>query len=183
MQIVTLRTEHIPKLREFCDRVLGEDYFSEESLADSIERSTRDGVCTSLGLQDDSGEFFGIRLTYLPGNWSHGKGNGLSPHLWKTKLEDTAYFQSLFIDPSLRGQGWGPKLSLEAIEMLKKMSCKAIACHSWMESPNNSSNRYLLKLGFKSVAVHKNYWKDVEYTCTRCGRPCLCTAEEMILYL
>lgn len=80
-------------------------------------------------------------------------------------------------------QGWGKRMSLQAIELLKEAGAQAIATHSWKESPQDSSGKYLRSLGFRSVALHPFYWKEVDYICTRCGKPCLCTAEEMILKL
>ena len=50
-------------------------------------------------------------------------------------------------------------------------------------SPNNSSYRYLRKIGFKEIITHPDYWVDVDYICTRDGNPCHCTAIEMHLDL
>ena len=64
------------------------------------------------------------------------------------------------------------------------MECQAVVAHSWKESPNNSSMKYLEKLGFLPVGEHPLFWSEVDYDCTRCGKPpCQCTATEMILYL
>src|SRR5690606_15188381 len=118
-----------------------------------------------------------------PGKWNKGKGSKLSPHLWKVPIDRVGYFQSLFLHPNVTGQGWGQKLSLAAAQVMKQLKAEAIVCHSWVESPNNSSSRYLLKMGFQPVTRYPHYWIDVDYECTRCGKPCVCTAEEMILYL
>ena len=45
------------------------------------------------------------------------------------------------------------------------------------------SGRYLRAMGFELVKAHPLYWNKVDYVCTRCGKPCVCTAEEMIKYL
>ena len=66
---------------------------------------------------------------------------------------------------------------------LKEIGTQAIVTHAWQESPNNSSIRYLTKFGFQPIATHANYWIDVDYVCTRDGKPCRCTAVEMIKYL
>lgn len=183
MTIRPLAKQDIPAIKLFTDRTIGTNYFSESELLDILARSEKDNRQCSLGLFDQMENIRGIRITFPPGNWSHGKGKGLSPSLWKVELKDMGYFQSLFIDPPLTGQGWGKKLSLKSIEILKDLGAKAILCHSWKESPNDSSGRYLRSLGFELVNVHPYYWKEVDYQCTRCGKPCLCTAEEMIKYL
>lgn len=170
------------QLKSFTDRVIGAGYYSVEELESKIQQSTVEGRCTSFLLTDGK-EILGLRLTFPPKAWSKGKGEQLSPHLWNVSPDNMAYFQSLFLDPSLTGQGWGAKLSQASIESLRKLGAKGIVCHSWKESPHNSSSRYLQKLGFKTVAEHPLYWKNVDYVCTRCGKPCLCTAEEMVLYL
>lgn len=173
----------IEAVKAFTDREIGQNYYSLEEIRDIFRRSQKDGHMCSLVLASPKNEIFGVRITYPPGAWSHGKGKGLRPDLWKTPLSEVAYFQSIFIDGRLGGQGWGKRLSIKALEILRVIGAKAVVCHSWVESPHNSSGKYLRSLGFESVELHREYWKDVDYTCTRCGKPCLCTAEEMIKYL
>jgi hypothetical protein len=129
-------------------------------------------------------EIYGVRFTYAPGKWSHGKGNGLTAEKWPYPLEETAYFQSLFLAPLVQGSGWGGKLSHKSLGVLKKLGARGVVCHSWKESPFNSSAKYLEKMGFKVVAEHPLYWQHVTYNCTRCLKPpCQCTALEMYLDL
>ncbi len=171
-------------LKTFTDHAIGTGYYTmaelEEIYNKSLDQKTK--TMTTLVLLQD-GKICGVRITYPPGNWSHGKGKGLNPKLWPYPLEQTAYFQSLFVAPELTGTGLGKKLSLKAIEILKSIHAKGIVCHSWVESPHDSSGKYLRSLGFQSIAKHTHYWKEVDYQCTRCGSPCLCTAEEMYLDL
>jgi predicted N-acetyltransferase YhbS len=183
MQIRPFTLADIEKVRRFTDRAIGTNYYSADELKEIYKKSLKNGQECTLVLEDEKGEIRGVRITYPPGNWEKGKGKGLNPQLWQSKLEETAYFQSLFVDPALTGDGWGKKLSFEAIEILRKLNAKAIVTHSWKESPHDSSGRYLRALGFRLVATHPFYWKEVDYVCTRCGKPCLCTAEEMILNL
>jgi ribosomal protein S18 acetylase RimI-like enzyme len=171
-------------LRHFTDREIGAGYYSAEELTDIFARSGAAGVMCSLVLINQDGEIGAVRFSYPPGTWDHGKGHGLHPEKWPHAQNQTGYFQSLFIAANLQGQGWGGKLSLASLDRLKKTGAKGVVCHSWMESPNNSSTKYLLKLGFQVVAEHPLYWKDVDYNCTRCLRPpCQCTALEMYLDL
>jgi ribosomal protein S18 acetylase RimI-like enzyme len=183
MQAREFRPEDIAAVRAFTDRTIGTGYYSEPELQEYYRRSVKDGRVCSLVLVDEGGEIRGLRLTCPPGNWSHGKGHGLSPALWKTQLSETAYFQSLFIDPDLAGRGWGKKLSMHALDILREVGAKSVVTHSWKESPHDSSGRYLRAMGFELVKAHPLYWNKVDYTCTRCGKPCMCTAEEMIKYL
>lgn len=170
-------------LKEFTDQEIGKGYYSELELHDVLKKSIKDGLMCSFILEKD-GQIYGVRISYPPGNWSHGKGPGLHTDRWPHKLEETAYFQSLFISSSLQGQGWGVRLSQHALTSLREAGAKGVVCHSWKESPNNSSTRYLVKLGFNLVAEHLEYWKDVPYNCTKCGTPpCQCTALEMYLDL
>ena len=183
MTIRPLTAADLDRAKEFADRAIGANYYSRAELAEILERSEKNGRACSLILVDEGGLIRGIRITYPPGKWSHGKGKGLSPELWRVPLAEAAYFQSLFIDESLTGHGWGKKLSGESLKILRDLGAQAVVCHSWKESPNDSSGRYLRSLGFEVVATHPLYWKEVDYVCTRCGKPCLCTAEEMIKYL
>ncbi len=183
MTIRPFTLDDVEKVRLFTDRAIGTNYYAADELREIYKKSLKNGQECTLVLEDEKGDVRGVRITYPPGNWQKGKGKGLNPAKWQVPLEETAYFQSLFVDPALTGEGWGKKLSFAAIEILKKLKAKAIVTHSWKESPHDSSGRYLRSLGFRLVATHPLYWKEVDYVCTRCGKPCLCTAEEMILYL
>lgn len=182
MEIREFTLKDIPAVKAFTDRCIGKNYYSEKELEESFHKSQFQGVMCSFVLVD-AGQIFGLRLAYPPGLWTKGKGRKLRPDLWKVPSDKVAYFQSLFIDPKAQGQGWGPKLSAASISAFKKLGAEAIVTHAWKESPNNSSLRYLTKQGFKPIATHPEYWIDVDYECVLDGRPCRCTAEEMILYL
>jgi predicted N-acetyltransferase YhbS len=182
--IRAMKKEDLPAIKRFTDREIGQNYYSLEELSDVYLRSQSRGVMCSLVLEDEDGDITGMRLTYPPGQWEHGKGKGLHPERWPHAQDETAYFQSLFLAAKLQGQGWGGELSQKALEILREIGAKGVVCHSWKESPNNSSTRYLLKLGFESVAEHPLYWADIDYNCTRCLKPpCQCTAQEMYLDL
>lgn len=171
-------------IRRFTDHEIGAGYYSSGELEDIFHRSQKNGLMCSFLIESPRGEIKGVRISYPPGQWSTGKGKGLNPESWPHALAETAYFQSLFLAGDLQGQGWGGKLSAEAIRTLQRAGAKGIVCHSWKESPNDSSNRYLRKLGFELVAEHPKYWKGVPYRCTLCGDPpCQCTAHEMYLDL
>ena len=175
--------EDIPALQNFTDLAIGKDYYSPAEWEDMIHRSQcGDHQCSFV--LDDDGSIKGVRISFPPGRWRKGKGEGLSPSLWPQPEASTAYFQSLFVAPELMGQGFGKELSLKSIEVLRQVGARGIVCHSWRESPHDSSGRYLRKLGFKRIKEHLQYWKDVDYTCTRCQeKPCLCTADEMYMEL
>ena len=92
-----------------------------------------------------------------------------------------SYFKSLFVSGDYQQQGLGKTLSTKSIELLKQMGAEAILCHSWLESPGNSSQKYLQRMGFTDVTTHEKFWYPVDYHCTRCGpAKCVCTAIEMI---
>lgn len=176
------RHQDLPQLKEFTDREIGANYYSAEELEKIFTRSQKDGVMCSLLIEDQKGAIKGIRLSYPAGQWETGKGHGLQPEKWPYPRAETAYFQSLFLSNDLQGQGWGGKVSQEALRLLQQTGAKGVVCHSWKESPNNSSTRYLQKLGFEVIAEHPRYWRDLDYDCTRCGKPpCQCTAVEMYL--
>ena len=184
MHIRAIERKDLAAVKIFADRAIGSGYYSLEELETLFMRSQSvDGQVFSLVLVDEGGQIRGIRITYPPGKWEKGKGQGLCPELWRTPFNRTAYFQSLFVDPALTGQGYGRKLSSRSLELLKASGAQAVVCHSWRESPNDSSGRYLRSLGFELVKSHPMYWNEVDYQCTRCGKPCVCTADEMIKYL
>jgi len=186
--IEPLQKSDLDELKKFTDRCIGQGYYSRAELEEIYQKSIfkdlhgRNQMCSFL--LKDGDKIHGVRITYPQGQWSHGKGQGLSQSLWPYPLSQTAYFQSLFLDEVAQGQGWGVQLSKKAIEVLRDLGSRGVVCHSWKESPHNSSAKYLQKLGFIVLAEHPLYWKDVDYKCTRCGQPpCQCTALEMYLRL
>jgi hypothetical protein len=184
LEIRPLLASDLNHLKNFTDQEIGEGYYSLDELTDMFARSQLNGTMCSFVLVDGS-EILGIRLTFPPGKWKSGKGDsGLSSELWPHPRENTAYFQSLFLANKAQGAGWGGKLSKSSLAVLKQLHCQGVVCHSWQESPNNSSTRYLQKLGFQKIKAHPLYWQDVPYNCTRCKKPpCQCTAVEMYLDL
>lgn len=182
MEIRELELKDIPAVKAFTDVAIGKGYFSVAELEENFKKSISGNVMCSFVLAEGE-KIYGLRLAYPPGLWTKGKGKKLRSDLWKVAQDKAAYFQSLFLDDSVQGQGWGPKLSAASIAAFKKLHAEAIVTHAWKESPNNSSIRYLTKQGFESVATHPEYWVDVDYECVLDGKPCRCTAEEMILYL
>lgn len=185
MQIRPFLNTDIDRVQIFTDAEIGVGYYSRNELVENQKKSQcKDGQVSSFVLFDENTNTIkGLRLAYPPGNWEHGKGSALRDDLWPYPITETAYFQSLFLSHDVQGEGWGPKLSERAIEVFRKLAAKGIATHSWKESPNNSSVKYLKKVGFKEIIEHPLYWYNVDYTCTRDGKPCRCTAVEMYLKL
>lgn len=186
--IQSLTRRDLAKLKEFTDREIGAGYYSMEELEDILKRSEAIGhdgkphMCSLVLKQGD--EILGVRISFPPGKWQHGKGegenHGIHPGKWPHPLSETGYFQSLFVSDKVQGHGWGPKLSYASLRVLADAGAKGVVCHSWKQSPHNSSFRYLDKMGFKVIAEHPLYWSKIDYRCTVCGDPpCQCTAIEM----
>jgi predicted N-acetyltransferase YhbS len=183
MTIRAFRESDIAEVRRFADRYIGENYFTDDQLQEVLRNSATPHGSVSFVAVEPNGEIVGLRLSYPPGHWDMSI-DGLSQEKWKVAPSEIAYFQSLFVASDRMGAGIGPKMSEASIEVIRKAGAKAILCHSWLESPNNSSVRYLKKLGFEEVCLHPRFWADVDYLCSGCRvKPCTCTAVEMILYL
>ncbi len=175
----------IEAVKKFTDEQIGAGYYSFDELKENQKKSVAASgeICSFLLTDPATNQVKGLRLAFPPGNWATGKGTKLRPDLWPFAISETAYFQSLFLSAELQGQNWGPRLSAKSIEVFKKLGAKAVITHSWKESPNNSSFRYLQKIGFETIIEHPLYWINVDYVCTRDGRPCRCTSIEMFLDL
>lgn len=178
-----LSADHLDQIKNFTDRWIGVGYFSENELDEAIRKGQKEDLNAGW-VAWDQGRVVGVRITYAPGAWIESDSR-ISPQTWQIEPQKVAYFKSLFIDESYQKQGIGSRLSKRSIEVLKKMQAKAIITHAWVESPANSSRRYLSKMGFKEVNQHKNFWFNIDYECTRCGgdQRCVCSAAEMIYYL
>ncbi len=173
----------IEKILKFSDKWIGTNYFTAKELEEIIKLGKTAQVNTSFKAESIDGKLAGIRLSLAPGEWVNSM-RGLSTDLWNVDSSKVGYFKSLFISDEFQKQGIGKALSNLSIENLKKAGAKAIICHSWLESPSNSSQRYLLSMGFSAVKTHKEFWSEVDYHCIKCGpSKCLCTAVEMIKYI
>ena len=173
-------------VKNLSDVVFGVDYYILSELQGVLEKSVLGQISASYILLDEENpsQALGARLTYAPGQWEDFLKKSSSPELWEVEPRKVGYFKSLFLQESLRGQKLGPKMSEFSIQALKTMGAQAIACHSWAESPENSSQRYLKKIGFQKLKEHKLFWSEANYECVRCGSPpCQCAAMEMIYYI
>ncbi len=178
-----LTFEDLEEVKLFGDQWIGSGYFSLEELGELYKASLgTQGSVSFLAFKDS--ELVGIRISLAPNQWDHLVSKGLSSEKWRITKEELGYFKSLFIAQNSQGVGLGKKLSQLSEEMLTLSGAKGILCHSWLESPKNSSLRYLESFGFEKVKEHPQYWYEVDYHCTRCGpQRCKCSAAEMIKYL
>lgn len=185
IKIVPFTENYITEVKKFLDIYSGEDYLTEIELKNIVKnKSVFANMNASFLALNKENKVIAIRISYAPSKWINKNIKGLSFDKWTCHKDTVAKFHCLFVDKEYQGQGIGPKLSNESILHLKEMGAKAIICHSWLESPNNSSQRYLKKYGFESVSIHKDFWKELDYFCSGCSlSPCICSAEEMILYL
>jgi ribosomal protein S18 acetylase RimI-like enzyme len=183
VQYSPISNDDIGEILEFTDKWIGKSYFSEAELLEILSKSRKDNLCASYKAVLN-GKLAGIRLSFAPGMWITSSTKGLSTNEWKISQESVAYFKSLFVGGDFQKLGIGKTLSNKSMETLTKMGAKAIICHSWLESPNNSSQRYLKSFGFESVNEYEAFWSDIDYDCTRCSPSrCSCNAAEMIKYL
>lgn len=181
-KIREFKANDITRVLTFTERYIGLNYFTEEKLLEILAASKKNNIACSFVLEDSEG-IKGIRFTYPPTQWiDRHPSQPVHPDLWRVTIEQTGYFQSLFIAEAHRGYGWGQRLSMASIESLKMLGARAVVCHSWDESPHDSSRKYLLKLGYQPVVSIPKFWMAIDYECIRCGKPCQCTATEMILY-
>ena len=177
-----MRPDDANAVEALADIVVGPGYYPRDTVLEFLERATvGDVVCAHVAFVGS--ELVGFRFALPPGRWTSGRGRGLSPETWPAPLEQCAYFQSSYVATAHMGKGIGRVMARRAIDSLRALDARAIVTHSWKEAPHGSSFRYLSRLGFRPVAEHPRYWSEVDYTCIRDGRPCLCTAIEMVLDL
>ena len=182
-----LEESDLKNVQLFTDQWIGKDYYSYSELKDAFGKGKKESLNASfIALSGD--EVVGVRLTYAPGTWIEPSTEifkkGLSTREWKVSPLKMGYFKSLFVHGDYQGRGIGKDLSNKALSVLKEMGAEAVLCHSWMESPQNTSQRYLLKMGFQKIKEHPKFWYEIDYFCPRCGPSrCICTAGEMIKFL
>ena len=182
LTIRTMTPGDAARVSALADRLVGSAYYTPQLVAETLARTTTErGVFSYVAESGDA--LVAFRFVMPPGRWEAGRGRGLSPGRWGVPLSETAYFQSCFVDDGFMGQGLGRRLGVRALMELKAHGAQAVVAHSWKESPHGSSLRYLRRLGFEAVTEHPRYWSEIDYVCRLDGKPCLCTAIEMILVL
>lgn len=182
-EILEILDSDLPEIKSFCDFWIGPNYYQLPELQKSLAYSLKNNLNASFLVRNNSSKVVAIRLTYAPGEWVYS-ARGLTPHLWQSNPQKTAYFKSLFVHEDYQQLGLGRALSEASINVLLRMGAEAIICHSWLESPGNSSQKYLLKMGFNQINKHPKFWNPIDYDCPRCApKRCECTAIEMIKYL
>ena len=182
IQIRSMTAQDAPTVSGLADVLVGPGYYPTNLVKEYIERS-RSGDENQSFVACDGDRIVGFRFTFPPGKWASGRGRGLSPDKWPVSKNDAAYFQSCFVDEDYMGCGIVKRLSFASIDALRASGVRLVVAHSWKESPHNSSFRYLKKLGFHPVAEYPKYWSEIDYICKLDGKPCQCTAIEMILDL
>lgn len=179
-QILNLTPYYFSQVKSFCDEWIGTNYYSDQDIKKCWERSLISDLNSSFIACDQKGNIIAIRLTYAPGNWIEKETKGLTPDLWPCPQSHMAYFKSLFVHADYQQQGLGKELSSQSLLILKKMGAQAVLCHSWLESPGNSSQKYLEQMNFKKIKNHPLFWNPIDYDCPRCFPDrCQCTAVEM----
>lgn len=183
MKIKELSQKHLTKVRRFTDAWIGKNYYSLSDLKMALDKSIKHGLNASL-IATLNDEIIGVSIRFAPGSWDVNKSFGFSYRDWGCNPKNVAYSKSKFVAEEYRGRGVGSKLWEETAVKLREMGTSAVLAHSWLESPGNSSQRHLKKLGFEEVNRHEKFWHSVDYQCTRCApERCTCTAVEMIKYL
>ncbi|MBD64707.1 MAG: hypothetical protein CME62_05845 [Halobacteriovoraceae bacterium] len=182
--IRNIELSDLDALLAFTNKWIGDGYFNKEELRALLLQGVHEDLNASF-IAEYEGKIIAARITLIPYQWT--KFDHIAPyistHMYNVPYKKAAYFQSLFVDHQFQGKGIGSELTKRSLEVLYQMGCMAVVCHSWVESPNNSSQKYLLKFGFEPVSVHKNFWMFKDYKCPRCKpQVCQCSAEEMIYY-
>ncbi|MEE2742979.1 MAG: GNAT family N-acetyltransferase, partial [Bdellovibrionota bacterium] len=153
IQIKNFNLKDLEKAKKFTDQWIGENYYALDELEEILEKSQLNGESASF-IAEDKGEIVGIRFSFAPGKWTGSFKKGLSFDLWKIEPDSMGYFKSLFVHGDYQGKGLGKSLSNKSLEVFKKMGAEGALCHSWLESPGNSSQKYLFKMGFEKVKEH-----------------------------
>jgi predicted N-acetyltransferase YhbS len=185
-RIRNIELRDVNPILDFSDKWIGKNYFKKSELRQILLRGQVENLNASLVAVNEDNKIIGIRLTMAPEEWHQDVTYSpfIRPSKWRVPINQVAYFKSLFVAREYQKKGIGRELSNRSIEILKKMGARAVLCHSWVESPQNSSKGYLRSMNFESVETHNQFWYYKDYECIRCTpSPCLCRAEEMIKYI
>lgn len=164
------------------NEIHGDNYLSEESLADYAARAEAQGINLNyLAFVDD--ELAGIRLTFAPGTWDID--DQCTQAEWPVAPDAMVYFKCSAVAAHHQGLGIGRGLLEHSIAAAKQLGAKAGLAHIWLQSPNNSAFAYFSRCGGELIREHKKRWFQLSvedgYHCPVCDGICYCTAAEMVL--
>ncbi|HEX5793397.1 MAG TPA: GNAT family N-acetyltransferase [Rheinheimera sp.] len=183
MQIIELIPIYFPAVVALANQIHGDNYLDNVSLAAMQQQGIKQGVNASFIALDDAGNAVGYRLSFAAGQWQHDKW--CSEALWPVPAEQMAYFKSVGVKPSLRGNGIASQLLACSVTALQQQGATAGLAHIWRESPGNAAERYFSHAGASLLKVHPDRWRHLSetagYYCPRCGALCRCSAAEMVL--
>lgn len=138
-----------------------------------------------IALSND--QVVGILLAYSPGTWIEYSTDrfkaGLTFKSLNCPIDNISYLKTCLVHSDYQNKGLGEFLFNKMLCTLREMGSQAVLCHSWKESPSNSSQRFFLKIGFKKIKEHPNLWCEhkIDFICSHCRCfCCTCTAVEMI---
>jgi ribosomal protein S18 acetylase RimI-like enzyme len=174
----------IQKIVDFADQWIAENYYKKSQLRALLMKGVREDVNASF-VALDKNKIIGFGLAFAPSEWiTQDDEFNLSSHLWNVPSDDVAYLKNLVVDKNYQGLGIGRAILDKTTQAVKDMGAKAIVCHSWVESPKNTSRKYFDKMNFKPVNLHDNFWYFKDYICAKYSpRKCDCSACEMIKVL
>ncbi|WP_019028369.1 GNAT family N-acetyltransferase [Colwellia piezophila] len=181
IKYLPLTTEYFSQVIPLANRVHGEGYLTNETLAQWTQKGIVNTInCSFVALLDN--KVIGFRSTYSAEQWPIDQW--CSPELWQVDRLKCCYFKCNTVDEKYRGLGIGKKLLTLAIEAAKRQGAQAGISHLWKQSPNNSAVSYFSKCGGELVKSHPGKWNEESkqgYNCILCGHDCQCEAAEMII--
>lgn len=183
MQLIPLDTDKFAAVIALANQVHGDNYLDSVSLQQMSLQGIKQGLNASLVAVDDNGAVVGYRLSFAPGQWQLDQW--CSPGLWSVLPDNMAYFKSVAVAPSVRGQGVATALLKASARILVRQGAGAGLAHIWRESPGNAAERYFSYAGATLLKVHPLRWRHLSetagYICPLCGSLCSCSAAEMEL--
>ena len=183
MRILSLEAPLFSPVIELANQVHGDNYLDLESLSLMKQQGIKSGLNASFVALDDNDNVVAYRLSFAPGQWNLDKW--CSVDSWPVAHPYMAYFKSVAVAPSARGQGVASALLKASVDILRRQGGKAGLAHIWRESPGNAAERYFSHAGAKLLKVHPKRWahlcETAGYICPLCGSACQCSAAEMVL--
>lgn len=182
MQLLQLSEDHYSDLISLANQVHGDNYLDTASLQSMHLQGIKHGLNASFVAVDETATLVGYRLSFAPGQWQLDQWCSVT--LWPVAADRMAYFKSVAVAPSMRGQGVASALLTASARVLVQQGAAAGLAHIWRESPGNAAERYFNYAGGTLLKVHPNRWRhlsDSGYLCPRCGERCSCSAAEMLL--
>lgn len=173
-----IKEKDIERARILSDRCVGENLYSSEEIASTIDSNERFFYL----LQDQKGEAVGYIYYYITTEKKIAEYSRLDESVFQSipfhSKKKVGKIQSVGVDYKYRGMGLATKMLEFILDEIKKLSLDVVFIVCWKPRGTIPLQKAIQECAFSFLSVAKNVWyNDTNLICPYCKGRCTCDAE------